>query len=92
MKANVTPEGVNVPKSLLDGVDTVEIRREGGHILIIPLNGAPIMNLNELENDAKDSANLQAILDNDATKIASSRPETRQKVETKTSATTPTQD
>lgn len=65
MKANVTPEGVNVPKSLLDGVDTVEIRREGGHILIIPLNGAPIMNLNELKKDAQDSANLQALLDSD---------------------------
>lgn len=68
MKADVTPEGVNVPKSLLDGVDTVEIRREGGHILIIPLNGAPIVNLNELEGDAENSASLQELLDNNATK------------------------
>lgn len=51
MKADVTPDGVNVPKSLLDGVDTVEIRREGSHIILIPLNGGPAVDLGNEDTD-----------------------------------------
>lgn len=37
MKAKVTNEGVQIPKSLLEGVKEVEIKKENGLILVLPL-------------------------------------------------------
>lgn len=35
MKAKVTEQGVTIPKELLDGMDEVEIHRQGGMIIIV---------------------------------------------------------
>ena len=37
MKIKVTSKGVLIPKEFLDGVDEVEIRRDNGLILVIPV-------------------------------------------------------
>jgi virulence-associated protein VagC len=37
MKARVTKRGVVIPKKLLEGVDEVEIRKEDGVILVVPI-------------------------------------------------------
>ncbi len=39
MKAKVTKRGVVIPKELLEGVDEVEIRKEDGVILVVPIVG-----------------------------------------------------
>ena len=45
MKARVTKEGVTIPKALLEGVSAVEIRKEEGVILVVPLADDPILGL-----------------------------------------------
>ena len=45
MKAQVTEEGVTIPKSLLEGIDTVDIRKENDMILVVPLTDDPILGL-----------------------------------------------
>ena len=45
MKAQVTKEGVTIPKTLLEGVDTVEIRKENNMIIVVPLTDDPILGL-----------------------------------------------
>lgn len=37
MKAKVTKRGVLIPRELLEGVKEVEIRKEGGVILVVPI-------------------------------------------------------
>ncbi len=37
MITHVTEEGLLIPKSLLEGMDTVEIRRERGAVTIVPV-------------------------------------------------------
>ena len=37
MKAKVTKRGVVIPKELLEGVDEVDIRKEDGVILVVPV-------------------------------------------------------
>jgi virulence-associated protein VagC len=37
MKAKVTEHGLVIPKELLEGVDEVEIRKEDGVILVVPI-------------------------------------------------------
>ena len=37
MKAHVTNEGVLIPKKLLEGVDEVEISKEPGRIVVLPI-------------------------------------------------------
>ena len=45
MKAQVTKKGVTIPKALLEGVDTVEIRKENDVITVTPLVDDPILGL-----------------------------------------------
>jgi hypothetical protein len=45
MKRKVTEQGVLVPKQLLEGVDEVEIRKEQGMILVVPVSADPIFQL-----------------------------------------------
>ena len=37
LKTKVTRQGVRIPKSLLEGVDEVEIRKENNLILVVPV-------------------------------------------------------
>jgi hypothetical protein len=37
MKAKVTSEGVVIPKKYLEGIDEVEIKKENGFIIVIPI-------------------------------------------------------
>lgn len=43
MKAKVTSDGVQIPKSLLEGITEVEIWKETGLILVRPLKDEPIL-------------------------------------------------
>ena len=46
MKTKVTTRGVVVPRQMLDGAEEVELRKEGGKVLVIPLTEAdPILRL-----------------------------------------------
>ena len=46
MKAKVTDNGVVIPRELLEGVDQVEIQKEGGLIIVTPIiQRDPIMEL-----------------------------------------------
>ena len=45
MKARVTKEGVTIPKTLLEGIDAVEIRKENNVITVVPLVDDPIFRL-----------------------------------------------
>jgi virulence-associated protein VagC len=37
MKVTVTEQGILVPKSLLEGIQEVEIRKQNGTIVIVPI-------------------------------------------------------
>ncbi|NJO43691.1 MAG: hypothetical protein HC769_34640 [Cyanobacteria bacterium CRU_2_1] len=37
MKVTVTEQGVLIPKSLLEGIQEVEIRKQNGAIVIVPI-------------------------------------------------------
>ena len=46
MKAKVTNEGLVIPKKYLEGIDEVEIKKENGFIIVIPVtDGDPIFGL-----------------------------------------------
>lgn len=46
MQANVTEQGLVIPKALLEGVDKVEILKEGDRIVLVPVvQTDPIWNL-----------------------------------------------
>jgi hypothetical protein len=46
MKTKVTEQGVLVPKRLLEGIEEVEIRKENGLILIVPVvSRDPVFNI-----------------------------------------------
>ncbi len=46
MRSKVTKEGVLIPKRLLEGIDEVDIRKEEGAILVVPVSGSdPIFEL-----------------------------------------------
>ncbi|HEV7234880.1 MAG TPA: hypothetical protein VGN15_01785 [Ktedonobacteraceae bacterium] len=46
MGSKVTKEGVLIPKRLLEGIDEVDIRKEDGAILVVPVSGSdPIFEL-----------------------------------------------
>lgn len=38
MKVKVTYEGVTIPKQMFDGVQEVEIHRDGNRVIVIPLD------------------------------------------------------
>ena len=59
MRTKVTEEGVLIPKKLLEGIDEVDIRKEDGAILVVPVNGAdPIFELGKhpLSADLRDAS------------------------------------
>jgi len=46
VRSKVTAEGVLIPKRLLEGVDEVDIHKEDGAIVVVPVNGSdPIFKL-----------------------------------------------
>lgn len=46
MKIRVTSKGVLIPKEYLDGVEEVEVRRDNGFIIVIPVTKRdPILDL-----------------------------------------------
>lgn len=45
MKTKVTEQGVLVPKKLLKGIKEVEIRKDNGVILVVPVTEDPIFAL-----------------------------------------------
>ena len=66
MKAEVTEQGVLIPKELLKGITQVEIRKRNNLILVIPLSGVdPIFQLgqNPVSDDLTDaSANHESYI------------------------------
>ena len=59
MKTEVTEQGINIPKQLLEGVKEVEIRKEKNYILVIPLSGEdPIFRFgkNPVSDDITDAS------------------------------------
>ena len=48
MKTKVTKNGVNVPLQMLEGAEEVEIRKEKGRVIVIPLaKQDPIVSLGD---------------------------------------------
>ena len=45
MKTKVTEQGVRVPKRFLRGIKEVEIRKDNGVILVVPVTEDPILAL-----------------------------------------------
>jgi virulence-associated protein VagC len=45
METKVTEQGVRVPKKFLRGIKEVEIRKDGGVILVVPVTEDPILAL-----------------------------------------------
>lgn len=46
MKAKVTEQGVVIPKELLEGTEEVEIRKENGFLMVVPITKSdPILEL-----------------------------------------------
>jgi hypothetical protein len=59
MKARVTEKGVLIPKRMLEGVEEVEIRKEDGLILILPVTEHdPVFNIGKhpIEDDITDAS------------------------------------
>lgn len=59
MKTEVTEQGINIPKQLLEGVKEVEIRKEKNYILVIPLSSEdPILRFgkNPVNDDIADAS------------------------------------
>lgn len=58
MKARVTEKGVTIPKTLLEGIDAVEIRKEKNVITVVPLKDDPILGLGSqpVEGDVTDAS------------------------------------
>jgi len=59
MRTEVTDQGLLVPKRFLEGIKEVEIRRENGVILIIPVPSEdPILKLGQdpIDDDVSDAS------------------------------------
>ncbi len=59
MKAKVTEEGVLIPKKFLEGIEEVEIRKENGFVLVVPLvDDDPILQLGSqpVDGDVEDAS------------------------------------
>ena len=59
MRSKVTKEGVLIPKRLLEGIDEVDIRKEDGAILVVPVNRSdPILELGKhpISDDLTDAS------------------------------------
>ena len=59
MKTKVTEQGVLIPKQLLEGIEEVEIRKENGFILVLPVpEFDPVFNIgkNPIDIDITDAS------------------------------------
>ena len=59
LKSKVTENGVVVPKRFLEGIEEVEIRKEDGLILIVPLTRIdPVFNIgkNPIDDEITDAS------------------------------------
>jgi hypothetical protein len=58
MKTKVTEQGVLVPKRFFKGVEEVEIRKENGLVLVVPVTDDPILGLGSqpVSNDLEDAS------------------------------------
>jgi hypothetical protein len=59
MKTEVTEQGLLIPKRLLEGIEEVEIRKENGVILVVPLHRKdPIFQLGQdpIDDDVTDAS------------------------------------
>jgi hypothetical protein len=59
MRTEVTDQGLLIPKRLLEGIKEVEIRKENGMILIVPLPPKdPILQLGQdpIDDDVTDAS------------------------------------
>ncbi len=58
MKTKVTEQGVLIPKKFLKGIEEVEIRREDGLILVVPISDDPILQLGKhpIADDIEDAS------------------------------------
>ncbi len=59
MRTEVTDQGLLIPKRFLEGINEVEIRKENGVIVIVPLTMAdPILQLGKdpIDDDVTDSS------------------------------------
>lgn len=59
MKAKVTKQGVLIPKSLLEGIEEVEIHKENGFILVMPVTvNDPVFNIGKhpIEDEITDAS------------------------------------
>jgi hypothetical protein len=45
MKTKVTKEGVLVPRKFFKGIEEVEIRKENGLVVVVPITDDPILQL-----------------------------------------------
>jgi len=59
MKTEVTDQGLVIPKRFLEGIKEVEIRKENGNILIVPIPPKdPILQLGQdpIDDDVTDAS------------------------------------
>lgn len=58
MKAKVTKEGALVPKKFFKGIEEVEIRKENGLVIVVPVTSDPILQLGErpVSDEAEDAS------------------------------------
>ena len=59
MKAKVTEQGVLIPKRLLEDIDEVDIRKENGFILVMPVGANdPLFNIGKhpIEDEITDAS------------------------------------
>jgi len=59
MRTEVTDQGLLIPKRFLEGIKEVEIRKENGMILIVPLpSNDPILQLGQdpIDDDVTDAS------------------------------------
>jgi hypothetical protein len=59
MKAKVTEQGVLIPKLMLEGIEEVEIRKENGFILVMPVPiHDPVFNMGKhpIEDEITDAS------------------------------------
>ena len=59
MRTEVTDQGLLIPKKFLEGMKEVEIRKENGNILIVPLPSKdPILQLGQdpIDDDVTDAS------------------------------------
>lgn len=58
MKTKVTEQGVLVPKEYFKGIEEVEIRKENGLIVVVPVTDDPILELGKrpVSDDVEDAS------------------------------------